>query len=267
MTESKRIVLCADDFGLNPGVSRGILKLVQLDRLSAVSCMVNSPFYKSHSQDLATLKHKVQVGLHFNLTEGHFLSVPDKACFSLNELLIKSHLRLVDTSLILKEFTMQLELFTQTLGKIPDFIDGHQHVHQFPLIRQIVLEYYEENLKAGNTYIRSTYPAFNLPQFRFKGMALALTGGVKLQKALELLSISHNTSFSGIYDFAPSSDYRALFRQWLALIPSGTLMMCHPGEEDLEPDSIAHTREIEMNYFASEEFLKDCQEFNCSVNA
>ena len=139
----KTIVLCADDFGLNPGVSQGILKLADSGRLSAVSCMVNMPAITVYAPELLALKKQPQIGLHFNLTEGTLLSIPGKSCFSLNELLFKTHLASIKLSFIAQEFTQQLEQFIQVMGRVPDFIDGHQHVHQFPRIRQVIMDLYE----------------------------------------------------------------------------------------------------------------------------
>ncbi|WP_240489526.1 ChbG/HpnK family deacetylase [Legionella parisiensis] len=56
MINSKTIILCADDFGLDPGVSAGILKLVRMGRLSAVSCMVNMPSFIPYAKELLDLK-------------------------------------------------------------------------------------------------------------------------------------------------------------------------------------------------------------------
>ena len=261
MTNSKTIILCADDFGLNPGVSQGILSLADRDRLSAVSCMVNGADFNLRAKDLFALRNKVQIGLHFNLTEGHFLSERDRPCFGLNELLLKSHARLIKPSFIVKELNAQLDHFIHIMGMMPDFIDGHQHVHQFPIIRTIILNLYEQRLRTHSTVIRSTYPAITLHQYQFKGRILAVTGGQKLYAKLNKLDIPHHSYFSGVYDFAPDSNYRYLFRQWLALAPSDTLIMCHPGAGSIDSDPIAHTRSIELNYFLSDEFIKDCHEF------
>ena len=35
------MIICADDFGISNGVSEGIIELVFMDRVSAVSCMIN----------------------------------------------------------------------------------------------------------------------------------------------------------------------------------------------------------------------------------
>ena len=31
--------------------------------------------------------------------------------------------------------------FIEATGKTPDFVDGHQHVHQFPVIRDVLVEF------------------------------------------------------------------------------------------------------------------------------
>lgn len=264
MNGKKTIILSADDFGLTPSVSQGILKLVQLQRLSAVSCMVNKSDFVSSAQDLLVFKSKVQVGLHFNLTDGVLLSDPQRSCFNLYELLIKTHLGLIKPLLIVNEFNAQLDLFIETMGCLPDFIDGHHHVHQFPVIRQIILDLYEQRLRQNRTYIRSTYPAISLPEYQLKTKVLALTGGRKLQLQLVQRGIPHNSYFSGIYDIADGTDYRGLFRRLLALVESNTLIMCHP-DAMTYPDSIVPARLVELDYFSSDAFINDCNEFHVNL--
>lgn len=265
--DSKTIMLCADDFGLDSGVSEGILKLVRMGRLSAVSCMVNMPGFIPYAKELLSLKKSkyIKIGLHFNLTEGYLASVPEKSCFNLHELLIKTHMRSMRQSFIAKEFLAQLDQFTQVMQQLPDFIDGHQHVHQFPVIRNVILDLYAQKLKSYGTSIRSTWPSINLPQYRLKAKVLRLTGGKALLRQLIKLGIPHNRYFSGIYDFSPDTNYRELFRKWMSLIRENTLIMCHPGESLSSTDAIAHARVREFNYFLSDEFLNDCKEFHVQL--
>jgi chitin disaccharide deacetylase len=37
------------------------------------------------------------------------------------------------------EISSQLQAFITAFGRLPDFIDGHQHVHLFPQIREALL--------------------------------------------------------------------------------------------------------------------------------
>lgn len=260
--ESKKsISLCADDFGLNPGISAGILKLVHMQRLSAVSCMVNVPDFIAHARELSLLRKQIKIGLHFNLTEGYFLSKPDRRCFSLSQLLVKTHLHAVQYSFIANEFLAQLDQFVQVMQQLPDFIDGHQHVHQFPGIRQVILDLYARHLRAHGAEIRSTWPLISLPEYQLKARVLAFTGGKALHRQLGKLGIPHNRYFSGVYDFAAGTKYRQLFRGWLDCAEEDMLIMCHPADGSGGTDSIASARLMEQAYFASEEFLNDCEEY------
>lgn len=262
MSGSKKVVLCADDFGLDSSVSRGILTLVHMQRLSAVSCMTNMPDFILYAKELHSLKKQIKIGLHFNLTEGYFLSTPSTRCFTLRELLIKAHLQSLKLSFIATEFLAQLYQFVALMQQLPDFIDGHQHVHQFPVIRRIILDLYQQKLQKNGTAIRSTWPSINMPNYQYKAKVLALTGGKALSRQLIKLGIPHNRYFSGIYNFAADTDYRDLFRGWLHLLKEETLIMCHPGEGLTQQDNIAATRLLELNYFASEHFLNDCDEYS-----
>jgi len=266
IVKAKTITLCADDFGMNPGISQGILKLVRLQRLSAVSCMVNTPDFKLYAKSLLTLKDQVQTGLHFNLTEDYLLSDLERYGFKLNELLLKTHLGLINRQFIINEFNAQLDHFIQVMGTLPDFIDGHQHVHQFPTIRQIILRIYEQRLRRNKTIIRSTYPVL-ISSNSIKSRILSFTGGKNLSIQLKALKIPHNRYFSGVYNFARGTDYRALFRSWLALAQHGTLIMCHPGEVVTNKDAISHARYVELDYFLSDAFLADCQEYSVRLTA
>jgi len=265
MIQNKTIVLCADDFGLNSGVSQGILKLAAMGRLSAVSSMVNMPDFILHAAELSALKNKVQTGLHFNVTEGYFLSDSKRHCFSLSELLIKTHLSSLKLSLIGREFNAQFDKFVQVMGRLPDFIDGHQHVHQFPVIRQVILDFYEQRLRGSGVSVRSTWPTISLFPYQFKAKVLSVTGGKALHLQLKKRAIPHNRYFAGIYDFAKEAHYRTLFRSWLDLASDNTLIMCHPGEPDASADPIAHARLSELTYFLSDEFLNDCNKYHVTL--
>lgn len=266
MVPEKTIALCADDFGLNHAVCRGVLQLVENHRLSGVSCMMNGPSIKLFAPKLRPYQNTVQIGLHFNLTEGHFLTYPQKKCFTLYELLFKSHFRLLNASFIANEFKAQLTQFIDLFGKNPDFIDGHQHVHQFPVIRNVVLNMFEEYFKGSHISVRSTTPVLTPAPYQLKAQLLSLTGGRSLKLKLTQQNISHNPHFSGVYDFKPSTEYRSLFRQWLNLALPETLIMCHPGEYEVNSDdAIAQTRHVELAYFLSNEFLEDCREYQITL--
>lgn len=264
MTKTKNIILCADDFGLSAEISKAILTLVDAGRLSAVSCMSSMPDFAPVAAQLVARKQRAQLGLHFNLTEGQLLAHPERDCFTLNQLLLKTHLRLSDRSLIAAELHAQIDRYVELMGALPDFIDGHQHVHQFPQIRDILLRVYQQRL-INKPWVRVTYPAVMYAPYRFKTAVLGFTGGRVLSVCLKQLAIAHNTLFAGIYDFAADADYRHLFRHWLEEASTNTLIMCHPGLGERAEDAIAHARLNEFHYLGSDAFLVDCAEFGVSL--
>ena len=137
----KSIILCADDYGQNQAISQAIIELIKNDRLSATSCMTNSPLWPQHATWLSPLRSRADMGLHFNLTEGVPLSDRLKNAHGfmpLSKLIIRAYWRLLNAAAIEEEFIAQLEAFRAAMGAYPDFIDGHQHVQQLPIISKII---------------------------------------------------------------------------------------------------------------------------------
>lgn len=264
-SSQKNITLCADDYGLNPAVSLGIRELVQIKRLSAVSCMVNFPDFSTQAKALTALdRGSTALGLHFNLTEGEHLSSPGLPLDSLKSLLLKAHFRKLDLKQIRQELQAQVDCFCDNFGFMPHFIDGHQHVHQFPGISNILLQFWKENIKSG--WIRSTWPFISPAKFKMKASILAMTGGWRLQRRLKSLSIPHNSCFAGIHDFSGREDYGQHFRVWLSLLGTHTLIMCHPGYQ-FAGDPLGMNREAELLYFKSPQFLEDCEQFGAVLQS
>ena len=67
---AKGFVLCADDYAMTPGVSRGILELLEAERITATGAMTNRPSWRGAAQDLHSFDGKVDLGVHLNLTCG-----------------------------------------------------------------------------------------------------------------------------------------------------------------------------------------------------
>ena len=259
----KRIILCADDYGQNKAISQGILDLLEKNRLSATSCLVNTKIWSTFSQNLKPYQDKIDIGLHLNLTEGLSLSQEMPAYYRLPELIARSHLRLIKKANVVAEFNAQIDVFIKAMGFAPRFVDGHQHVHQLPVVRDALLNVYEKRLHTHGTYIRSTAIPFasnhlnKLSRTLVKQYLIQLTGGKSLHNTMEELGIPHNSSFGGIYDFARSNTYATLFPGFLKDVKNKGLILCHPGLSESENDPIANARANEYAYFSSDQFLKD----------
>jgi predicted glycoside hydrolase/deacetylase ChbG (UPF0249 family) len=266
---TKRIVLCADDYGQAPEVSQGIITLGKYGRLSATSCLVNSEYWLEHAKWLIPLKPQLELGLHFNLTEGKaispvFIAKYGENLLPLPQLLRKAMLRQLDRQAVEAEFLAQVARFKEGVDAAPDFIDGHQHVHQFPVIRDVWMSAYEKAFKhMQKPYVRSVLPAINAMDFltNFKKIIIYCLGAKALKSLLHTHEIPHNTSFAGIYSFNQAAQYRDLFIGFLKASENGGLIMCHPGLlSENSADPIAKARYAEYQYFFGDHFLYDCHQ-------
>ena len=264
----KRLALCADDFGSSNAVDGGILRLAAAQRLKAVSCIVTLPHWPGALRDLAALPAvpagHVQLGLHFNLTEGRPLSAALRGHWpqlpTLKRLLLLAHLRRLPLPALHEELRAQLARFEAARGAAPEHLDGHQHVIHLPGLRDLMLA--EKALRPA-VRVRHTGHVLG-PGFTLKRQLIASTGGRALGRSLAARKVAANTALLGVYDFV-HTDYLALMQRWLAAAPSqGGLLFCHPGEADSTDgtdnttrDPIAAARVRELAYLSGPDFADD----------
>lgn len=259
----KSITLCADDIGQDPAIDIGCLQLAQHRRLNAVSALSLAPHdaQLNHEWQQARVQG-LQIGLHFNLTLPYAHS---NIYQSLPKWIFQTQLHLVDKKRIRDFLNIQLDAFENRFNHCPDFIDGHQHVHQFPVVCDALLETIAQRYKDHpNLWIRNTCaPQFskNLPE-KLKCLSLYLLGGRNFKQALQQASFKTNQGFLGVYGFNASSveAYRTMMCAWLSLAQENSLIMCHPAQAIVAEDAIGHQRPIEYDYLMSQEFLSDLDE-------
>jgi len=261
----RRIWLCADDYGIAPGVGAAIRELIAPARLNATSAMVVAPSFAAEAPPLATLagERRAAIGLHVTLTGRFrpltaFWPIADGAFPPLAAIARRAFLRRLDASALTAEVEAQLAAFTAAFGRAPDFVDGHQHVQLFPQIRDAVLDMVKRRAPAA--WVRqcgSALPARVLLR-DFKMLALSLLSRGFRRRAAAL-GLTTNPAFAGVYDLDPSTDFAALFPLFLERMPDGGLVMCHPGRVDAELrrlDPLTDLRETEYEYFTSEAFSR-----------
>lgn len=242
------IALCADDYAQNPGIDTAVQTLLAQSRLSAVSCFSTAPRWLQQAAP-ALREHRGQAdfGLHFNLTEG-FSTFPAE---NLQRLILRSLFTRLNPALLRDMLHQQLSAFEAGFGQPPDFIDGHQHVHQLRGVRQVLLEVLGSRYPGMPIWVRNTLPAD--PQWRGKALILKYLGGSALAADLQAARIPTNNGFGGVYGF-DQPDYGACMQNWLSAARPGMLIMCHPGAEPYPHDPIAIQRVVEYLYLQSVEF-------------
>lgn len=257
-----RLILCADDYALAPGVSRAIARLLAAGRLSATSCMTLTPFWPKHAAAVRPLADKADIGLHLTLTDFPPLGpLPELAPAGrlppLGRLLALAMLRRLPQQEIEAEFDRQLDAFEQQMGRPPAFLDGHKHIQQFPIVRDAVVTLWQRRLRNSGAWLRvaDDFVAAD----GIKSLPIALLGRGLRRRATKA-GIPANDRFSGIYDLTDRVPYASLFERFVAgrTGPDQRLLvMCHPGEVDSElkaVDTLTSQREAELHFFESAAF-------------
>ena len=268
------IVLCADDFGLSGALSEGILRLANAGRLTAISCMAVSPLWRDLAKRLESAEERCDIGLHLTLTDLQPIGplprlAPTGRLPGLGRLMADAFAGRLEPAEVRGELRRQWDAFVDALGRTPDFLDGHQHVHLLPGIRDAVLELATMEGLARRPYLRVCWETPWQVVIRGvsigKAMLISMLS-IPLRREAARLGLTSNDSFRGVYALDRSTDYPALFPRFLAGRARRPLIMCHPGFVDArlrEVDSITDQRRREYDYFVSERFLADLKPANC----
>lgn len=264
---NRRIWLCADDYGISPGVNRAIRDLIENGRLNATSVMVVGPAIGR--DDVSALKTAAQanpscaIGLHATLTAPfrpltmHFRPIEGGLFLPHTRLLRRGLMGRLDVELIHTELTVQLAAFVDLFGRPPDFVDGHQHVQLFPAVRDAFLAAVKE--AAPNAWIRQCGRDRPWMQRLDSPKALVLDIlSAQFRRRATRAELNFNPAFAGAYDFSKEPEFGALMRQFLRGMPETGVVMCHPGIVDdvlISLDPLTTQREREYDFFRGEHFL------------
>lgn len=200
----KRLIVNADDLGYAEGVNEGIINAYKNGIVTSTSLMVSGRA-TSHGVRLTKQNPKLGLGLHFQIEDSD-LQVVWQAKRAIAAVLIEK---------TQKEFLTQVETFKKLVGKLPDHVDSHHHVHATPRIFPFIRKWCQENDIPHRSKVNFIDSFFGMPS------AKAISIG-------NLIKILNN-------------------------LPEGTSeLMCHPGvvTKDLK-SSYSHQRELELKTLTS----------------
>jgi predicted glycoside hydrolase/deacetylase ChbG (UPF0249 family) len=261
-------MLCADDYALSPGVSRGILEALAAKRLSATCAMTNRPSWPEAARDLKTFDGRADLGLHLNLTTGAPLEpmpafAPDRVFPKIGSVVGKAILRQLPEVEIRAEISRQIDAFEAAMGRPPDFVDGHQHVQVLPGVRRWLIDDLARRGWAGKLWLRDSSD----------GLGAILARKVEAAKAIQVALLAAgfagqakaagfrlNVGFAGFSAFDAAHSFASDFSAYLIKPGPRHLVMCHPGQVDAElraVDDVTTTREQELAYLLSPDFPAD----------
>lgn len=251
---TRPLIVCADDFGIEPGVDAAIVELGQRQRLSATGCLVTSERFPQAAPALFDLP--IDIGLHLNFTE--YLGI---AGFyqPLGKLIALSYARRLSRFDVRRHIESQLDLFEQHLKRAPDFVDGHLHVHQLPIIRDELIQALKRRYSGHLPWLRDTNPttlSSALPWMqRFKAHVIGALGARALVREAKRSGAQVNHGFMGAYDFSrPHPPYLMMLGEWLKHARTQSVLMTHPAQYASNSLAFGSDRVEEYRVLSGEDF-------------
>jgi chitin disaccharide deacetylase len=258
----RRIWLIADDYGISRAVNTAIRDLLTRGAINATSVMVvASGFDENEARALAALRERraIAVGLHLTLTApfrpltGGYAPTRHGAFLPLRGTLAASLLRRLRATPLTTEIEAQIARFSAMFGRLPDFVDGHQHVQLFPRVSDCLLAVMRRS--APHAWVRQCGRAARARADR-KARVLDWMSR-RFRNRARVAGVRTNPAFAGTYGFHPHANFADLFPAFLDGLPDGSVVMCHPGTVDAElarNDPLTELREREYAYFKGDDF-------------
>ena len=257
MQLSKKIIINADDFAQSAAIDDAIIDLAERRIIHSTSALVLSPRWKASASKLANLP--IQAGLHLDLTS-HFSHQVD--CYSpLPRLIAAAYTSRLKIKHLESIIELQWDMFSERLGRMPDFIDGHQHIHQLPIVRDAL---FSVIAKKGWGQLPENW--LRICQANhwhgFKAQLISALGAKKMLQLARDYGIRTNSDFAGVYDFDSHRNLNVLWQDWLNNLQGNfPVIMCHVAKiQQLNPvgntDPIYKARLREYAWLSSPEFKK-----------
>jgi predicted glycoside hydrolase/deacetylase ChbG (UPF0249 family) len=228
----KYLIVNADDYGHSPGVSRGIRYAHAQGIVTGTTAMMNMPHV---AEDLRLAQAEcpgLGLGVHLTLTTGAPLLPPRRVPSLVNgadrflELdAFRKQAAQINPADLYAEWSAQIKLFCDIVGRAPDHLDSHHHTSYYnPILFATMLDLAVEYRCAVRSPlvddVRRPVPGTTDPKWRDS-----------LKRILTNRLVSHPHHF--ITDFYDEGATRETLSQLLAALADGfTEIMCHPGYVD-----------------------------------
>jgi predicted glycoside hydrolase/deacetylase ChbG (UPF0249 family) len=131
MAAVRYLIVNADDFGLSPGVNRGIIAAHEGGIVTSASLMVRWPAVAG-AADYGRRNPRLGLGLHLDLGEWAYRG---ESWVQLYEVVPAA-----DREAVAREAARQLTAFRDLVGRDPSHLDSHQHVHREEPVRSVLTE-------------------------------------------------------------------------------------------------------------------------------
>lgn len=273
MSSRRLLLVIADDIGIGPNTTTGILQLASQGIVSGSVLLVNSPYAEDAIRKWRQLGGGLEIGWHPDLTLDSPLASPaevpslvraDGTFWPLASFLKRWFLGLLEPKEIEFEWRLQLKRFIELVGHPPMFVNCHQHVGLFAPVGEILFNVLSElRVKPYVRRIQEPWSVVgNLPGARMKRAFLGWLGR-RLSRMQEAHGFPGNDWLAGITTPECVLDPE-FFIRWLQAMPGDVVeLMCHPGRLDptlvgrdcTDGDGLLQQRVNELRWLRDPSFL------------
>ncbi len=266
----RQLLITADDFGIGPETTRGILEAARAGAVTSSVVLVNSPFAESTIREWEVAARPLELGWHPCLTlDAPILPssrVPslvgmDGRFHNLGRFMKLIAMGRINASEVREEFRAQLARFVELVGSPPANVNAHHHIHVFRIVVDAIADVltHLEVKPFVRRVVESRRTLWAISGARPKRAFLAVRGRSSASR-LASRGFPGNQTLLGVTDPQYVSDPE-FFIRWLAS-SSGELveLACHPGYPDPtlagRDDDPLNRRPHELERLLAPEFLK-----------
>src|SRR6266849_1830331 len=130
-TQTRWLIVNADDFGQSDAINRGVIAAHDRGIVTSASLMTRWPS-SAQAAALARDRPRLSLGLHVDLGEWAYRDETWVQLYSVA--------RSDDPEGLARELGRQLETFRLIVGADPSHLDSHQHVHREEPLRSLMVE-------------------------------------------------------------------------------------------------------------------------------
>ncbi len=242
MNGQRYLVVVADDYGIGPATSQGILELGVAGLVTGAVLLVNSPYAEEAVQTWRELGRPFELGWHPCLTMDRPLLPASQVPSLVNEegnlwplgrFLARVLLHRIRAAEVTAELRAQHRRFQDLVGQSPAVVNSHQHASLFPPVGSCLLEVLHECRPLP--YVRRVRERLStlarVPGARLKRSILS-TLGLSGAWQQERLGFPGNDWLAGITD-PPCVRHADYLVHWLKHVPGTVVeLACHPGYWD-----------------------------------
>ena len=275
MDVERYLLVVADDYGIGPNTSEGILDLAQQGLVTATVLLVNSPFAEQAVRQWRKSGLPLEIGWHpclnldgpiLPLDQVPSLVTADGQFLPLGQFIPRMLGGLLSAKEIHAELLAQYSRFQELIGSPPTFVNAHKHLHAFGPVGVVLREILaKQNPLPYIRRVRESWRTlYGVKGGRFKRVILSSVGN--RQGARQARSgFPGNDWLAGITDAPCVADPEFLCR-WLEHIPGNVVeLTCHPGYRDTTlaprdcPVYELDRRPREMELLRAPSFLGACR--------